>query len=154
MRLHHTVVNECAAGQGENWQSFKDVSENLTDLWRYAVQRNRVNCDPKNTHISPFWQLLYEDVQFYQPKKNLNIVRKKKQSVDSIQHNLSAIIGNMISVLARHGFNHNQIFSQIRILHFYPQIMQLYRQKGMNEKDLKEKIRKGVEERLLRGKAA
>jgi len=79
-RLHHTVIREIGLGMGLEFEGFNQVSDHLTDLWRYALERNRlmIDGDPRG-YLNPFWQLLIQDVHFYVPAKGVKISRKKKR---------------------------------------------------------------------------
>lgn len=78
-RLHHQIIREFGHSLGKTLESFFDVIPYLTDIWRYALSKNRLNLDTKSKFIHPFWQLLMEDVYFYEPPKNVKIARKKKR---------------------------------------------------------------------------
>lgn len=76
-RIHHQIVREIGIGINEELESFEQVSDYLSDIWRYALNRNRL--DQSTTTIDPFWQLILEDSQFYCPADGLHIVRKKNR---------------------------------------------------------------------------
>ncbi len=153
-RLHHHIIREIGLGMNETFESFLDISEYLTDLWRYALTRNRLNVAGSRELIHPFWQLLMQDVYFSTPAKNIDIVRKKKQAVDPVAHNFSAVIGNIISIMARQGANAKQVLAQLKFLSFYNQIIRYYNSRGLNESDLFQHIEKGLALRGFLGKAA
>lgn len=151
-RLHHQVIREIGLGLGVELESFEQVEQYLTDIWRYALERNRMMMDEKTVH--PFWQLLLEDVFFYVPAKDLSICRKKKQSVGSIAHNISSVIGNLISIYARQGLKTGTVMAQLRLLRCYPEIVAYYRSRGLSEDDLRQTVERGLNLRRLVGKAA
>lgn len=154
-RLHHTVVREIGLGLGEVFEGFNQIAGYLTDLWRYALERNRLMIDgnPRG-YVHPFWQLLMQDVIFTVPAKCVKIVRKKKESVDPIARNISSLIGNFVSIVARQGMNTKRCMAQLRSMHVYPEILAYYHNRGLNENDLREQVKKGLERRQLIGKAA
>jgi len=80
-RLHHTVIREIGLGLGLVFEAFNQVADYLTDLWRYALERNRlmINGDARG-YLNPFWQLLMQDVIFKVPAQGVKISRKKKRS--------------------------------------------------------------------------
>ncbi|MFU8790034.1 MAG: hypothetical protein ACNA7G_13470 [Methylobacter sp.] len=151
-RLHHTVIREIGLGLGLEFEGFNQVADHLTDIWRYALERNRLMVD--KDLIDPFWQLLMQDVEFYVPAQNVIISRKKKESVDPIAHNISSLIGNFLSIVARQGMTAKRVMAQLRAMHVYPEIMTYYRGRGLNENDLFEQVKKGLDRRRLIGKAA
>ena len=155
-RLHHSVVREIGQGLGLSFESFLDVSEYLTDLWRYALERNRlmIDCDNTRGYINPFWQLLMEDVFFYVPAQNVKIVRKKKLAIDPIFKNIALVLGNYLSIVARQGMTVDRVMAQFRMLHIYPEIFSYYKSRGLSESDLREYVKDGLERRIIYGKAA
>ena len=74
---------------GKELELFVDIVPHLTDIWRYALSRNRLNLDDKHEVLDPFWQILMEDVFFYVPAEGLRINRKKKESVGLLEKILS-----------------------------------------------------------------
>lgn len=152
LRFHHTVIREMGLGLGYSFESFPDIVPYLTDIWRHGMERNRLNQDKK--HISPFWQLLIEDVKFFHPSKNIQITRKKKDSVDPISRNITSIIGNAITICARKGMKTNAFMAMLRALPIYPEIISYYERRGLTEEDLKEQVNDGLLKRKLIGNAA
>lgn len=152
LRFHHTVIREIGLGMAKSFESFPDLIPFLTDIWRYGLERNRLNQD-KN-YIHPFWQLLMRDVYFYHPAKNVDICRKKKESVDPIGHNIASIIGHSISICARMGMNTKQFMRYLLTMPFYQEIISYYRARGLSESDLRQNVEKGLCLRRLIGKAA
>jgi hypothetical protein len=155
MRLSHTVIREIGQGIGVNFESFLEVSEYLTDIWRYALSKNYLRIAKDSKLLHPFWQLLMEDVFFTLPAKGLKIVRKKKDSLASIQRNVSQILGNLISIAARNpSITAIQIIRQLRLTTFYDSITCAYSERGMSEDDVLDFIDKGLKRRRMIGKAA
>jgi len=152
LRFHHTVIREIGLGQDKPFEAFPDLIPYLTDIWRYGLERNRLNQD-KN-YIHPFWQLLMRDVYFYHPAQNIDITRKKKDSVDPIARNITSIIGNSITICARMGMTTKKFMIYLRTLPYYPEIITYYRSRGLNESDLRQSVEKGLSMRRLIGKAA
>ncbi|MEF3074883.1 hypothetical protein V2P20_07585 [Methylobacter sp. Wu1] len=151
-RLHHQIIREIGLGLGVELESFEQVEQYLTDIWRYALERNRLMMDQKILH--PFWQLLMQDVYFYVPAKDLAICRKKKQAVDPIARNISSVIGNLVSIYARQGLKTGTVMAQLKLLRCYPEIVRYYRSRGLNEDDLRQTVERGLNLRRLVGKAA
>lgn len=155
-RLHHTVIREIGLGMGLEFEAFNQVADYLTDLWRYALERNRlmINGDPRG-YLNPFWQLLMQDVHFYVPAQGVKISRKKKDAVDPIARNITSVIGNLVSIMARRNdCTVRHVMIQLHRLHIWPEIQTYYRHRGMDEGDIREQIKKGLEKRRLVGKAA
>lgn len=153
-RIHHQIIREIGQGMGVVLESFLEVSKYLTDIWRYALRINRLTVENASAVLHPFWQLLMQDVYFSVPAQNIDICRKKKQSLDPIARNFAHIIGNIISVCARNGLNTDRVMTQLKILHFYPDILAYYRSRGLSETDLRQAVERGLLVRRLVGKAA
>jgi hypothetical protein len=151
LRFHHQIIREIGQGMGKSLESFEDVAEHLSDIWRYGLERNRFN---QGKTVHPVWQLFMQDVSFYVPADGLYITRKKKESVDPIARNISSIIGNLISISARQGLKTAQVMAQLRMLACYDLISSYYRSRGLTENDLRETITKGLLTRRLIGRAA
>jgi hypothetical protein len=152
-RLHHSVIREIGHFLGVELESFEQVVPYLTDIWRYALDRNRF--DIRKAHIHPLWQLFYEDVQFFLPSESRKISRKKKESVDPLAKNIALVLGNFISIQARYSENTaKRVMAQIRMLPFYTKIVDYYLFRGLSESDIFEAVEKGLALRRLIGKAA
>ncbi|MCL7422879.1 MAG: hypothetical protein M8364_18470 [Methylobacter sp.] len=151
-RLHHQVIREIGLGLGVELESFEQVEQYLTDIWRYALTRNRLMMDEKTVH--PLWQLLMQDVFFYVPAKDFNICRKKKVAVDPIARNIASVIGNLVSIYARQGLKTGTVMAQLKLLRCYPEIVRCYRSRGLNEDDLRQTVERGLNMRRLVGTAA
>ena len=156
MRVPHTAIREIGNALDVELESFLQVSEYLTDIWRYALENNRLHIDQKKKILHPFWQFLLEDVEFLMPSRNLKLVRKKKQDVAAIERNVSQILGNIISVAARNpqvtarhvlsGLKKNRLI--------YQTIVRSYQQRGKLECEIEFFIEEGLKRRRLKGKAA
>jgi hypothetical protein len=156
-RVHHTIIREIGLGMGLEFEEFSQVVPYLTDIWRYALQRNRLMVSAKNLsqgYVEPFWQLLMEDVEFYCPAKAVKIVRKKKEAVDPISKNITSVLGNYLSIVARQGLSVERVMAQLRALHIYDDIVAYYRRRGLSEVDLKNFVKEGLQRRRIYGKAA
>jgi hypothetical protein len=154
LRFHHSVVREVGNGMDKTFESWLDIAENLTDLWRYGMKLTYIRQSTDSKFLHPFWQLLTQDIEFYLPSKGFNFCRKKKESIDPIAKNISLLIGNIITLAARAGWDAKQTHCQLKRLTFYPQIVSYYISRGLSEKDLRENISIGLLTRKLIGKAA
>ena len=68
--------------------------------------------------------------------------------------NYALIIGNLVSVCARHGMKTSQIMKQLKRLEMYDDLLSSYRAVGKTEADIREGVEKGLALRRLLGKAA
>jgi len=156
-RLHHTVIREIGLGLGLVFEAFNQVADYLTDLWRYALERNRlmINGDARG-YLNPFWQLLMQDVIFKVPAQGVKISRKKKkEAIDPIARNITSVIGNLVSIMARRNdCTVRHVMRQLHNLHIWPEIQTYYRSRGKDDNDLRDQIKEGLEKRRLIGKAA
>lgn len=156
-RVHHTIIREIGLGMGLEFEEFSQVVPYLTDIWRYALQRNRLMVSAKNLsqgYVEPFWQLIMQDIQFYCPAKAVKIVRKKKEAVDPISKNITSVLGNYLSIVARQGLSVDRVMAQLRALHIYTDIVAYYRRRGLSETDLRNFVKQGLQRRRIYGKAA
>ncbi|MBE0471328.1 MAG: hypothetical protein IBX55_17680 [Methyloprofundus sp.] len=152
-RITHQIVREIGNGINEELESFEQVSDYLTDIWRYALTRNRL--DQSTTTIDPFWQLIQEDCLFYCPDNGLYIKREKKTDVSAIGRNFTAILGNLISVMARNReMKAINVLKQLKKMSFFPDMMRYYESRQILEHELHELIERGLYLRRLTGKAA
>lgn len=154
LRLHHSVIREFGEYLGVDFDSYINVVEHLTAIWRFALFKNRLHSDVKRKHLHPFWQLLMEDVEFLKPSDGLILKRKKKQTVASIGKNLSLALGNMISIWARNRLSYAAVMRQIKNLSFYQDLVDYYHSRGLTECHLKDYVRDSLILRRLVGKAA
>ena len=151
-RIHHKIMREIGTGMEKDLESFLAVSEHLTDIWRYALIRNRL--DLNKTTIDPFWQLILEDAEFYCPADGLHIQRKKKNDVTAVGRNFTAIIGNLISVMARNrDHTHLDVIRQLKQLSCYDDMLSYYRTRNITPADLVDLVRQTLALRRLTGKA-
>ncbi|NOR69248.1 MAG: hypothetical protein GQ532_06060, partial [Methylomarinum sp.] len=117
LRFHHKIIREIGQHLGCEMESFLQASEYLTEIWRYGLERNRLMQDEK--YIDPFWQSLMQDCVFYNPDSGIEIKRKKKHDVSAIGRNFTAILGNLISVMARNPeFTEKEVYHQLKRLTF------------------------------------
>jgi hypothetical protein len=154
-RLHHTVIREIGYGLGLEFEGFNQVADHLTDLWHYALERNRlmIDGDPRG-YLNPFWQLLMQDVIFKVPAQGVKISRKKKEAVDPISRNITSVIGNLVSIMARRNeCTVRHVMRQIHNLQIWPEIQIYYRNRGLDDNDIREQIKRGLERRRLVGNA-
>jgi hypothetical protein len=157
IRLHHQVIREIGEGIGKPLESFIDVVRHLTDIWRFALSKNRLHLDTDKKILHPFWQLLMEDVSFYaalQGSLGQPITRKKKQAVSPISKNIGLVLGNMMTIYARQQMSVKAVMRQLRTLTFYPDIVSYYESRHLTESDLREYVEKSLCLRRLIGKAA
>ena len=160
LRFHHSVIRDIGNGILDSssldnkpleFESFIQVHHYLTDIWRYGLNRNRLDHNKK--YIEPIWQLIFEDVDFYKPLNSIYITRQKKKDVTAISKNLGLILGNLISCAARERMNVVQVMVGLKNLFIYPMIIKTLIDSGIDEKDtfitLYQKIEKGLKERQL-----
>lgn len=155
-RFHHNVINQIAEGIGKLLKRFLDLEPHLTDMLHYALLKNRLDETKGGTYIDPFWQLLYDDVTVYHiPGGKVRIVRGYKKTPASAVKNYGQIIGNIVSVCARRGYDTRQVMLQLKHLDFYEDLVKLYKENGKGgEPGLREAVEKALCLRRLIGKAA
>lgn len=154
MRFHHSVIRELAESQGANWKTFEHVSEFLTDLWRYALESQRLEYSA--TYIDPCWQLFRDDAEFLHPASGIRLRRVKKLDNSAIGRNYGCLLGNLITISARKGYDAKKVLRQLRNLgiSFYDDFLRYYEVvRKMDEVAILEMIQKGLLLRKTIGKA-
>lgn len=157
LRFHHTIIREIGEGMDKSLESWLDVADHLTDIWRYGMGVTRYNIDERkgtNSTMHPIWQLFMQDAEFYVPADGLTISRKKKQAVDPVAKNIDLLLGNLISLSARSGFKASAVIWQVRQLKIWPQIESYLRSRGIDDSQFRQNIEKALSMRKLIGKAA
>ncbi len=109
MRFHHSIIREfCNASVNEKTgevlaiNSFLDLSEHLSALWKYAL--NNFRLQHSATYIDPMWQMLIEDVLIYPPAPDWFYKRGKKPPSQNSRRNVAFWLGNVIKLMARKRF--------------------------------------------------
>lgn len=151
MRFHHNVVAELGASFDKTLHSWKDAAEHLGDLWRYALTRNRLMHNDRL--IDPLWQLLRDDLTFYVPPTGRRLYRQRKSDVGAVGRNVALVLGNMLSLLARHNVTRRDAYKAIRQLAIWNDIDAYFKHRGGIDA-LKDFIERGLLQRRLTGKAA
>jgi len=153
LRFHHKITREVGQHLGIELESFLQVSEYLTEIWRYGLECNRLMQD--KDYIDPFWQYLIQDCVFYNPDSGAEIKRKKKEDVSAIGRNYTAILGNLLSVMARNpAFNENEVYLQLKRLAFFDDMVRYYKERHISKGQMVELIKKGLALRRLVGRAS
>lgn len=102
-RFHHSVVRQfCAGTKGMEVTNFTQLIPHLTGLYKYALDNFRLH-HTKN-YISPFWQLLIEDLEILGPCKPLWYKREYKAESSSSRRNVAFWLGNAMRLFARQQF--------------------------------------------------
>lgn len=175
VRFHHSIIREIGDQLGMELNTIADIEPILTDLWRYALETNRLdtghtqavtydsldketgeikNITRDKPLIHPLWQVLIQDVEIYVPAKDYQIKRKKKESTESIAKNIDLLVGNLIKIAAHQGYTAKEVFNMIKKLPLYSVLGLHYSQKGKTESGFFEYIEKRMSLHRLIGKAA
>jgi len=158
-RFHHTVVQEFAYGSGLELNSFKQVSEHLTGLWRYAL--NNFRLDQTSTYVRPEWQFLMESVQFVHNPPHLLYKRAKKKPGELNGRSLAIAFGGLTSVYARNRYDLAYAYKCLQASGIYRDLVNHYGFKelgpGFSESDgsavVYDLFRLKLEQKILRGAA-
>ncbi|MDF3920041.1 hypothetical protein P3W43_14360 [Salinicola salarius] len=164
MRFHQSVLREFAQGipcnvdTGEcldmdhGFQRFIDVVPHLTGLWRTALKTYRL--DHSRGLIDSAWQLLQEDARFYDHEPHFLYKRARKAPGLGNEKNVALVVGNLISLYARQGFNTHQAMHYLTQCGAWDDIANYYRRRGIDAAQLRLLISQRLVERRLLGKAA
>jgi hypothetical protein len=175
LRFHQSVLRELGASLDLKFDSFKDIEPYLTDIFRYGLQNNRLDSG-KSTKVPyevvnedtgelstkykllpivhPLWQIFLEEIEIFVPPANVTLKRKKKESVDPVRHNVTALYGNFVSLCARDGISFKLAFKSLKRLPIYHLMSSYYRSMGIDESALRQKLEKDISLRRIIGKAA
>lgn len=163
-RFHQSVLSDFARGipcdvdSGEcldsthNFRRFIDCLPHLTGLWRTALQTQRL--DAKTGLIDPFWQLFRDDPRFYSAPPSGRYKRVVKTPGGGNEKNIQLIVGNSLSVFARHGYSVRQALHGLMNGGLWQDISNYYRLRGLGLAELREHIGQELVRRRLIGKAA
>lgn len=117
-RFHHSIIREFCHGSkntktGELLEinTFSDLCEHLTALWRYTL--NNFRLQHSSSYVDPLWQLLGEDVEIYPPVPNWDYKRGKKQPNSSSGRNVAFWLGNVLRLMARKRFRVDYVVNYI-----------------------------------------
>lgn len=152
LRFHHSVIQEFGLGIGEKLLTFQQVSQHLTGLWRKGLDSYRL--DKTRTYIDPFWQLITEDVEIYQPVKPLLYKRAKKQPGIGNEKNVLLALGNLLSIYARNKFTTQQAYQYLKASGIWEDLIAYWYVKMNGIDQIYEFIDKALNLRRLQGIAA
>lgn len=152
LRFHHSVIQEFGLGIDEKLLTFKQVSQHLTGLWRKGLDSYRL--DKTRTYIDPFWQMISDDVEVYQPAKALLYKRAKKQPGFGNEKNVLLALGNLLSIYARNKFTTHQAYQYLKASGIWEDLTAYWyvRMNGIDQ--IYEFIDKALNLRRLQGIAA
>lgn len=153
LRFYHKIIKDIGEFLGTELKSYLQASKYLTEIWRYGLVANRLMLN--SDYIDPFWQYLIQDCFFYNEDSGIEIKRKKKQDVSSVGRNYTAILGNVLSVMARNpAFSEREVYVQLKRMTFFDDMVRYYAERGIDKGQLIQNIKKGLSLRRLVGKAA
>lgn len=152
LRFHHSVIQEFGHGINAKLNSFQQVSEHLTGLWRKGLDNYRL--DATRTYIDPFWQLITEDIEVYQPIKPLIYKRAKKQPGFGNEKNLLLALGNLFSIYARNKFTTQKAYDCLKASGIWQDLIDYFYRKMNGVDQVYEFIDKALNIRRLQGIAA
>lgn len=152
LRLHHGVMGDIGRGFDTEIESYQQAVPYLTNVWKYGLDRNRLMLT--TSFIDPFWQMIIEDVEFKRPAKGVIVKRIKKKSFSCAGRNVAMMIGNMITLCARRQMKAIEVLKMLKGMALYADIEEYLAHKGLIEVHLLEMIDRGLQLRLLIGKAA
>lgn len=111
-RFHHSVVQQFGHGTGFEANSFEEISEHLNGLFHYGLNNFRYH--HSTSYIHPVWQILQEDVLFFNEPLELVYRRAQKQADNRTTKRRIAIwLGNTIRLHARKGLKSSFIVRSI-----------------------------------------
>ncbi|KZZ49442.1 hypothetical protein A3759_03805 [Thalassolituus sp. HI0120] len=107
-RFSHTIIKEfengnlIKTGQYVCIREPRDLKKHLRGLWLYAL--NNFRLQHSTTYIHPIWQLLMEDIKWYDLNEDFNYSRAQKVTQDDTsKRNVAMYMGNYLKLAARKG---------------------------------------------------
>ena len=141
LRLPHTVIKNLVKRDDGSSLELLDIEsclDHLNSLWRYGLSRlfrydYPSTCKDKKT-IQPIWQFLLQDVYLIDVFFPINYKREYVTVDDSIDRNITILMGNLTTVLAKAGVSNEQMIETVRNAPFYKQLLAYARdKKELNE---------------------
>ncbi|WP_097458967.1 hypothetical protein [Mangrovitalea sediminis] len=168
MRFHHSVVREIAQGtdlsyidtetgelirqQPEAFNTFLGVFPHLDGLWRFAMTRYRL--DIARNWVHPVWTKFREDARFVSQPHDVEYKRLRKPPGEGNEKNVALVLGNLLSIYARHNMPAHQVWACLKQTGIWEDIINYHRRREIYENELFQLIQKALIDRRLRGKAA
>lgn len=158
-RFHHSVVQQFADGSasastGEfiDTRTFAEFAPHLDGLWRYGLGNFRLLSRPGV--LDALWSLFRQDVRVETGVSSLVdetvYVRHYKTARGFSGKNIDLMVGNAISLAARHKVGAKKTLEALRGLPFWPVIQEYYHAKEMTDVDIYKMIKERLEERNVR----
>lgn len=150
-RFHHTVLQQIEGPDGKHgsFLSYALAAPALTNIFQYGLRSFRL--DWNRSWIDPMWQLLYEDIHVLGEVEKYEVRRIYKTEGRGDERNLVLILGNMITVYARYGYQTSQVIGYLRGAGLWDEIRKYLMSR---HHDPQEYISRGLALRRLVGKAA
>ncbi|MBF0188088.1 MAG: hypothetical protein HQL50_09180 [Magnetococcales bacterium] len=151
-RIPHNIIREIGQGWDMELESFEQVADYLSDIWRYVMMRNRMMHNA--TYIDPYWQMMMEDCIFACAPTYKTVKRVKKKDVAAVGRNIVSVVGNVISLAARKDMTAGQVYFMLRGMALWDDIERYYWDRGKGQKEMVTMIQYGLVQRRKIGKAA
>ncbi|GJN44777.1 hypothetical protein [Pseudomonas tohonis] len=158
-RFHHSVVQQFADGSASavsgafiETRTFAEFAPHLDGLWRYGLGNFRYLSRPGV--LDPLWTLFRQDVAVETGVSSLVdetvYVRNYKTANGFSGKNIDLMVGNAISLAARHKVGAKKTLEALRGLPFWAVIQEYYHAKEMTDGDIYKMIKERLEERTVR----
>ncbi|WP_077528831.1 hypothetical protein [Vreelandella utahensis] len=154
IRYHHNVVNQFAratvdheTGELFDLTSYEGLYPHLTGLWGYGFRSFRYLARPG--WFDPFWTIL---TRLRMPEHSDTVeYRRGYKSADGFSgKNIELLLGNFVSCCARWNLSKNKSWQALQDMPFFDMIREHYANKGKGERELRNHMRKLLEERWVR----
>ena len=159
LRFHHSIVAQFASGScsvhdGDflNTHDFDGIAPHLDGLFQYGLENFRYLSRPGQ--FDPFWSLLRQDARVSVEVDSLldetHYKRHYKTARGFSGKSVDLLMGNFISLAARHQIGAKKAFEAIQQLPVWPVILDHYQSKELTVRDIYKKIKESLEERNVR----
>lgn len=153
-RYHHSVIDQFSLGSineltGEikGFKGYQEVYKHLDGLWRYGLDSFRYLVRPGWFH--PFWTLI-KSQSFSVSSPPYDYRRHYKTAKGFSGKSVELLLGNFITLAARHRMSGRNTWRALKGLAFFEVILDHYKLKGKKARDLRHKVFELLEERHLR----
>jgi hypothetical protein len=111
---------------GIDFDSFYNVIPHITDIWQYALSKNRFELEKGIIH--PFWQLLHGLNFGVLPCVPLD--RSRKVSPINYFKNMLGAFGNQLSLWSKQNLSLRSVLKQLKHLSYYDDLLNYFYHKG------------------------
>lgn len=147
VRYHSKTMREVMAGYGREIKDFGESAHLFDDLWRYGLEKFRE--DYSLEKITPFWQLLYQEVKIVDGKHRWAVKRSYSKGFSSNEaRNVLMAVANALSIYARRGVKVKKVIEDLKKIRIWRLFCRYCSDRNV---DPRQWITDGLNNRILAG---